>query len=282
MISAKNLQLLRLPFSFFLLPVFLFALSGLQTISCYHALLLFTILHLLVYPASNAYNSFMDQDEGPIGGLKHPPKADKKVFYLSAIMDTVAVLLSLLLGLRSALFVLMYILISRAYSYKRIRLKKFALAGYLTVVIFQGAWIYMLTCHSAGNTLPDLNGLCISSLLIAGVYPLTQIYQHDADRKDGVHTMSMMLGYRGTFLLTAICFVCAMILFYIRFQESLWKFWLLQGLLSPVLIYFFYWLRNVWENVIFADFTHTMRMNALASVLLNLFFLSLIISNIIQ
>lgn len=280
MLSVNHIQLLRLPFSFFLLPVFLFALSGMQTISYYHALLLFSILHLLVYPASNAYNSFMDQDEGPIGGLAHPPKADKKVFYLSALMDIVAVLLSLLLGLQTAIFVLMYILASRAYSYKRIRLKKFALAGYLTVVIFQGAWIYMLTCLTAGNTLPDLNGLCISSLLIAGVYPLTQIYQHDADRKDGVHTMSMMLGYRGTFLLTAICFVCAMILFYIRFQESLWKFWLLQGILSPVLIYFFYWLRKVWENTTFADFTHTMRMNILASGLLNLYFILLVLGKI--
>ncbi len=280
MLSVNHIQLLRLPFSFFLLPVFLFALSGMQTISYYHALLLFSILHLLVYPASNAYNSFMDQDEGPIGGLAHPPKADKKVFYLSALMDIVAVLLSLLLGLQTAIFVLMYILASRAYSYKRIRLKKFALAGYLTVVIFQGAWIYMLTCLTAGNTLPDLNGLCISSLLIAGVYPLTQIYQHDADRKDGVHTMSMMLGYRGTFLLTAICFVCAMILFYIRFQESLWKFWLLQGILSPVLIYFFYWLRKVWGNTTFADFTHTMRMNILASGLLNLYFILLVLGKI--
>ncbi len=280
MLSVNHIQLLRLPFSFFLLPVFLFALSGMQTISYYHALLLFSILHLLVYPASNAYNSFMDQDEGPIGGLAHPPKADKIVFYLSALMDIVAVLLSLLLGLQTAIFVLMYILASRAYSYKRIRLKKFALAGYLTVVIFQGAWIYMLTCLTAGNTLPDLNGLCISSLLIAGVYPLTQIYQHDADRKDGVHTMSMMLGYRGTFLLTAICFVCAMILFYIRFQESLWKFWLLQGILSPVLIYFFYWLRKVWGNTTFADFTHTMRMNILASGLLNLYFILLVLGKI--
>lgn len=281
MISAKNLQLLRLPFSFFLLPVFLFALSSIQPVSYHHALLLFFILHLLVYPASNAYNSYMDQDEGPIGGLKHPPKADKNIFYLSALMDIIAVLMSLLINLKAALFVLVYILASRAYSYRGIRLKQYAIPGYLTVMVFQGAWVYMLTCYAVGGMQPDLNGLCISSLLIAGVYPLTQIYQHEADRKDGVHTISMMLGYRGTFLLTAVCFVFAMLMFYVRFQDNLWKFWLLQVVLAPVLVYFFYWLSKVWKETKHADFIHTMRMNVLASGLLNLYFLSLIISNII-
>jgi 1,4-dihydroxy-2-naphthoate octaprenyltransferase len=281
MISAKNLQLLRLPFSFFLLPVFLFALSSIQHISLHRALLLFFILHLLIYPASNAYNSYMDQDEGPIGGLKKPPKADKKVFHLTALMDTMAILMSLLIDLKAALYVSIYILASRTYSYRGIRLKQYAIPGFLTVVVFQGAWIYMLTFYAVGGMQPDLSGCCISSLLIAGVYPLTQIYQHEADRKDGVNTISMLLGYRGTFLLTAICFVLAMLMFFTRFQDNLWKFWLLQFVLAPVLIYFFYWLSKVWKETKYADFTHTMRMNVLASSLLNLYFLSLIISNII-
>jgi 1,4-dihydroxy-2-naphthoate octaprenyltransferase len=223
----------------------------------------------------------MDQDEGPIGGLKKPPKADKKVFHLTALMDTMAILMSLLIDLKAALYVSIYILASRTYSYRGIRLKQYAIPGFLTVVVFQGAWIYMLTFYAVGGMQPDLSGCCISSLLIAGVYPLTQIYQHEADRKDGVNTISMLLGYRGTFLLTAICFVLAMLMFFTRFQDNLWKFWLLQFVLAPVLIYFFYWLSKVWKETKYADFTHTMRMNVLASSLLNLYFLSLIISNII-
>ena len=41
---------------------------------------------------------------------------------------------------------------------------------------------------------------------IAGVYPLTQIYQHEQDLADGVTTISYKLGYRGTFIFSAIMF----------------------------------------------------------------------------
>ena len=48
-----------------------------------------------------------------------------------------------------------------------------------------------------------------SSLLIGGFYPLTQIYQHEEDIKDGVKTISYKLGYRGTFIFTGIIYVLA-------------------------------------------------------------------------
>jgi 1,4-dihydroxy-2-naphthoate octaprenyltransferase len=44
------------------------------------------------------------------------------------------------------------------------------------------------------------------SLLLGGFYPLTQIYQHDADRRDGVRTLSLVLGYRGSFVFTGIVY----------------------------------------------------------------------------
>ena len=48
-----------------------------------------------------------------------------------------------------------------------------------------------------------------ASLLIGGFYPLTQIYQHDADRKDGVLSISARLGYRGTFIFCAVVYSLA-------------------------------------------------------------------------
>jgi hypothetical protein len=41
--------------------------------------------------------------------------------------------------------------------------------------------------------------MSVASLFIGSVYPLTQIYQHEADKKDGVTTISYKLGYVGTF-----------------------------------------------------------------------------------
>ena len=87
--------------------------------------MLFIILHLLVYPSSNGYNSLMDKDEGSIGGIKDPSAVPTQMFAISIIFDALALALTFLyFDHWSMLFLLAYILASRAYSYRQIRLKK--------------------------------------------------------------------------------------------------------------------------------------------------------------
>ena len=94
--NAKDILLhLRLPFSLFLMPVYWFAISQTPNLDKPKAVWIFVILHLLIYPASNAYNSYFDKDEGSIGGLEKPPAVDKKLFSVSWAMDIVAVIISL-------------------------------------------------------------------------------------------------------------------------------------------------------------------------------------------
>lgn len=128
------------PFSFFffLMPVYFFALSQVNHIDWFDAVLAFLILHLLVYPSSNGYNSYMDRDTSPIGGLEKPLQPTRQLFIVTVYMDMVAVGISLFITWLFALGILLYILASRAYSYRKIRLKKYPIAGYMTVVIFQG------------------------------------------------------------------------------------------------------------------------------------------------
>jgi 1,4-dihydroxy-2-naphthoate octaprenyltransferase len=280
--QRSTIQLLRFHFSFFLLPVYLFSLSQISKPDWARAALIFFILHLLVYPASNGYNSYMDRDEGSIGGIRNPLQPTKQLLYVTIIMDAAAVLLSLVIGLYFATGVLLYILASRAYSYRGIRLKQYPLIGYLTVVIFQGAVTFWLVYH--GSHQPQTmnvpaSGMVASSLLIGGFYPLTQIYQHDADRKDGVRTISSLLGYRGTFIFTALVYTAAFIALGYHFLSALemTQFMVLQIIMLPVLVYFFIWAAKVWKNQSAADFSHTMRMNMLASACANLSFLTLLI-----
>src|SRR5687768_4565214 len=109
MLLTSTIQLLRFHFSFFLLPVYLFALSQTPVIDPYKATLVFIILHLLVYPASNGYNSYMDRDETPVGGIEHPLQPTRQLFYTTLMMDTVAVIASLLITPVFAVGILLYI-----------------------------------------------------------------------------------------------------------------------------------------------------------------------------
>lgn len=279
---SSTIQLLRFHFSFFLLPVYLFALSQVPRIDTFDAWLIFFILHFLVYPSSNGYNSYMDRDETPIGGLSQPMQPTKELFTVSVVMDLLAIGLSFFISYWFAFCIIAYIAASRAYSYRGIRLKKYPVIGYLTVVIFQGSVTFFMVYHGSHIGKPlaaPPAGIAAAGLLIGGFYPLTQVYQHEADRKDGVVTISALLGYRGTFIFTAIIYTLAMgALAWLFFQEGEQKkFAVLATCMLPVLVYFFGWAGKVWKDVHKADFRNTMRMNLLASCCTNLAFFTLLI-----
>ena len=284
MLKRSTIQLLRFHFSLFLLPVYLFALSQVPAIRWQPAILIFIILHMLVYPSSNGYNSYMDRDETPIGGLASPLLPTRQLFYVTVVMDIVALVLSLLVSPLFAAGVVLYILASRAYSYRGIRLKKYPLIGFLTVFIFQGALVYLITYQgiypTAMASLPVLP-LLLSSLLIGALYPLTQVYQHKEDLEDGVKTISYVLGKRGTFVFSMVLFLAATALMYIFFskQEKNNYFLVFLLWLLPVVLFFLYWMGKVWKDETTADFTNSLRMNILATLCTTAFFITLIILN---
>ena len=266
------------------MPVYWFALSQVVYKNWLRAVLIFFILHALVYPASNGYNSYMDRDEGSIGGLKNPSQPTRQLFFVTVAMDIFALLLSCFISIYFVAGILIYILASRAYSYRGIRLKKFPIIGYLTVVIFQGAVTFFLVYHGShlNKTLNvPIAAMIASSLLIGGFYPLTQIYQHDADMKDGVKTISYLLGYKGTFIFSEVVYLFAFIAlaYYFFLSLEIKEFFVLATCMLPILVYFFVWFAKVWKDKRHADFRHTMRMNILASVFTNIGFIIVLIMN---
>lgn len=281
MLRRSTIQLLRFHFSLFLLPVYLFAVSQVTSVNVRNAILVFIILHLLVYPSSNGYNSYMDRDETPIGGVAKPLQPTKQLFFASVIMDCVAILISFVVSAYFALGILLYIMASRAYSFRGIRLKRYPVIGFLTVFIFQGALIFFITYHAI--SLPQsfhapVIPCIIASLLIGALYPLTQIYQHEEDRKDGVTTISYLLGKRGSFIFSAILFLTATFLFYLRFQKSNeMRFFFLYLLVTfPVVSFFLYWMRQVWKDERKANFKNSLIMNVISTVCTATFFLIMI------
>ena len=269
------------------MPVYWFALSQVHHINWNGAILIFIILHLLVYPSSNGYNSYMDRDTGSIGGIKNPLQPTKELFYVTVVMDIIAVALSFCVTWIFATGILLYILASRAYSYRGIRLKRYAVIGYLTVIIFQGFVTFFLVYHgSESNHTTNIPVIAMigAGLLIGGFYPLTQIYQHLDDLKDGVKTISYRLGYRGTFIFAGIIYAlafCALgVHFFLNAEQN--SFFILQVFMLPVLVYFFMWFRRVWINEKEANFKNTMQMNLLASLCTNLGFITILILNTLE
>src|SRR5690349_7455866 len=98
MIQRSTWLHLRIPFSFYLMPVFLFAWSISPHPALWRVLLSFIILHFFLYSASNGYNSFFDKDEDSIGGLENPPPVSKELLYVSLLLDGIALLLGIFLG----------------------------------------------------------------------------------------------------------------------------------------------------------------------------------------
>jgi 1,4-dihydroxy-2-naphthoate octaprenyltransferase len=284
-LKKSTIQHLRFPFSLFLLPVYLFALSQTVNVSTLRALLTFFILHSLVYPASNGYNSYYDKDEGSIGGVKKPLPVSKELWYISLLMDGIAIGLSFILGFEFAFLVVIYGLASKAYSHPKIRLKKYAVLGWLTVFVFQGFVTYLMVLSGLkGNIVQEIYSInvwlpaVLSSVLLGGAYPMTQIYQHEEDKKRRDITISIRLGIRGTFYFTATWFLLGNIGFFMLLNTV--QFIVFQGFMLPVLIYFLYWFNLVRKDEKQADFRHTMRLNMLSSVSMNIFFLTLWLWNL--
>ncbi len=276
---------LRFPFSFFLLPIFLFALSQIQIIDSYKAWWIFFILHLLVFPSSNAYNSYHDKDEGSIGLLETPPPVTKSLLVTANIMDILSILMGFwFVGQLFGIYLVAYILVSRAYSSPIVRLKKYPIISWLVVCIFQGGLTYfavyaainiqyspLITSHSllfvSHVLLPSL--ICTSNLL--AIYPLTQVYQHSEDAARGDMTLSRLLGIKGTFINAFVWLGLSGLGYWFVFDDKT-QFMVLALLLFPVLAFLGVWAIQVWKDERQANFKMTMWLNILASLCLNLFF----------
>lgn len=280
------LKLMRIPFSIFLMPVYWFSLSNLEGVNVLKGLHIFLVLHLLVYPASNGYNSYFDKDEGSIGGLEKPPPVNRYLFPMVVFFDLLSILYSYYIDPLFALLIGIYLLVSKAYSYDKIRLKKYPISSTLIVTFFQGAFIFLSVQIGMGSSMEEVAqsihwvpALC-STLFLIGSYPLTQIYQHEEDSRRGDKTISLLLGVNGTFNFSRIFFGLGTIILcshYLQLgKNNAFFIFLIFG--APVLFYAEYWAKLCKEDPAAANFKHAMRMNMLSSVCLTLAFVSMLLS----
>ena len=113
----------------------------------------------------------------------------------------------------------LYGVVSMAYSHPIIRLKKYAWTSLVIAGLFQGYFTFAMAYAGLSNLgwevlskphviLPGL----LTSLMLWGNYPLTQVYQHGEDARRGDRTLSLLLGIKGTFAFSTLFFVLRLLL----------------------------------------------------------------------
>ena len=163
-----------------------------------------------------AINSVFDRDEGDIGYLNAPPPLPRHLLAFSVALLVIGQLLSFLLppGFRIA-YAICFVL-SLLYSVPPFRFK--AVAGVDWVINMWG--FGTLTPYAAwaatGRPLDFGHALVLLAFcpLFAALYPLTQLYQFDEDRRRGDRTLALILGMRLSLIVAVMCMLLAFVLFW--------------------------------------------------------------------
>ena len=210
---------LRLSFSVVLTPLFIWGiyLALPRALNWAHILLAYIIIHVLLYGGMNAFNSYYDRDEGPIGALLDPPQVNHTVLFTALVCKAAALIGGLLLDLRFGLLVAIAIALSAAYSHPLWRWKE--RPAYAAVCIFVGQgilgvlWGWAAATSAGTHTaalapiwpagLVSTAGLLGAACWTLGFYPLTGVYQIAVDSQRGIRTLAVALGVRGCFLFAA-------------------------------------------------------------------------------
>ena len=158
-----------------------------------------------------AINSVFDRDEGDIGYLNAPPQLPRYLLHFSLALLTGGQLLALMLPLGFQIAYAICFVMSILYSVPPFRFK--AVAGVDWVINMWG--FGTLTPYAAwaatGRPLDLGHALVLLAFcpLFAGLYPLTQLYQFDEDRRRGDRTLALILGMRTSLIVAVACTLLA-------------------------------------------------------------------------
>jgi 1,4-dihydroxy-2-naphthoate polyprenyltransferase len=276
--AVQLLKHMRLGISVFLMPTYLFALSQIDAVGIAPCFLCFVALHMLLYPSSHAYNNYMDNDFGAVSGIASPLPKNRNLLYASATLDVIALIAMYFLSTFAALLTLVYICGSRAYSYRGIRLKQYPIASYICVSGTQGLIIYYLTAFAVSKQFSPIEHLApalLSSMFIASAYPITQIYQHETDKQDGIVTMSALLGVQGTFRFSAVMYTLTHIFTCVYLYATLQHIHILVYFalnLVPTVM-FLQWQTKAQIEPKEVNYKNTMKIAGIASICSNICFI---------
>jgi 4-hydroxybenzoate polyprenyltransferase len=206
---------LRLHYQLFLLSGG-YLLGGLMagSMDLQQYLLQFLNVHVLLFGGATAYNSYWDRDEGPIGGLRHPPKMTRWMHPVSLGLMGVGWIWSFWIGWVYAGVYLFSLILFWLYSTPHGRWKGDPHKSLVAIALSTGFNSVLLGSLAAGGTVTPalLVAAAGASLVLLSLYPVSQIFQTEEDRKRGDRTFAIAYGISGVKIFFRVSYFSGMIL----------------------------------------------------------------------
>lgn len=162
-----------------------------------------------------AINSVFDKDEGDIGYLNAPPPLPDHLLAFSLFLLSAGQLLAFALPPAFRIAYALCFILSILYSVPPFRFKAVAGVDWLINMWGFGTLTPFAAWAATGRPLDAGHALVLLAFcpLFAGLYPLTQLYQLEEDRRRGDRTLALLLGLRASLSVSIGCTLLAFALF---------------------------------------------------------------------
>lgn len=160
----------------------------------------FLNVHLLLNGGVTAFNSYYDEDEGPIGGLERPPPMRGWMMPASLVLQLVGAALAASEGAAFLALWGLTMVLSVFYSAPPFRWKSRPRLSLVAVGIGTGTNTFLMGYLAAGPAGLDARvvvGAAGVALLLLSLYPVSQVFQIDEDLARGDRGFAVEYGLAG-------------------------------------------------------------------------------------
>ncbi|MEX0844599.1 MAG: UbiA family prenyltransferase, partial [Balneolaceae bacterium] len=211
----------------------------------------FLNIHVLLFGGATAYNSWWDKDEGPIGGLKSPPKMEKWMWPASLTIQFVGLAWAFTVNHNYVVIYAISILLFWLYSTPIFRWKAKPILSLAAIGISTGTNSFLLGYLAAGGYpitfFEDIIAAGVACIILS-LYPASQIYQKEEDLKRGDQTFAIRFGLKSVKWLFTILFLAGSLILTAGFFHTnviiAFIFAIVSGLAYLVIGYFIWNLKG--------------------------------------
>src|SRR6056297_24532 len=159
----------------------------------------FLNVHVLLFGGATAYNSWWDKDTGPIGGLRHPPKMTRWMHPVSLLLMLAGLVYAVGVSRLYALIYMVSLILFWLYSTPLALWKGRAHLSLVAIAISTGFNSVLMGTLAAGGAISAgiLFGAIGASFILLSLYPVSQVFQIDADRERNDETFALVYGVNG-------------------------------------------------------------------------------------